>query len=105
MSQERLAGEEIQTGTPVTGSSGPEAHADGPAGEADEKVCGTPGAVRILSRAQLVEFLCRLAGQVAGAAVTVGNITVALPEAVKVEFEYEEKDGKKELEIELKWGG
>ncbi|MGQ9755007.1 MAG: amphi-Trp domain-containing protein [Desulfotomaculales bacterium] len=126
MSQERPGGEEMQTGTPPAGSSGPEAHADAPS---DEEVCGTPEAdmeqeedggdkeeasgvvkksceeSRSLSRAEVVEFLCRLAGQVAGGAVKVGNITVDMPDAIQVEFEYEEEDGKRELEIELKWSG
>lgn len=60
---------------------------------------------RTFTRAELAEFLRQLAAQIESGAVTAGGQTVQLPEVLKTEFELEEKGGRMELEVEVKWGG
>jgi amphi-Trp domain-containing protein len=52
---------------------------------------------------RLILYLEKLLQQIREGHVTVGFAEVSCPEIVDLEVELEEKDGKVELEVEIKW--
>lgn len=57
----------------------------------------------VLPRIEVARRLRHLAEQLEKGTVSVGKVSGPLPELVELKLEFESKDGKGELEIEIEW--
>jgi len=57
----------------------------------------------VLPRLEVARKLRHLAEQLEKGTVSVGRVSGPLPELVELKLEFESRDGKGELEIEIEW--
>lgn len=57
----------------------------------------------VLPRMEVARRLRHLAEQLEKGTVSVGRVSGPLPDLVELKLEFESKDGKGELEIEIEW--
>jgi amphi-Trp domain-containing protein len=57
----------------------------------------------VLPRLEVARRLRHLAEQLEKGTVSVGRVSGPLPELVELKLEFESRDGKGELEIEIEW--